>query len=516
MWWEIHTLRCKDAPILELRGISKSFPGVKALDNIDLDLYPCEIHCLLGQNGAGKSTLLKIIAGIISPDKGKITFEGREVSFKSPRESRKHGIVLVHQELTVLPSLTVLENVELLGEMSSWSVITPFNKRVYTDKVKSVFESLGVRIDLNEKVKDLRASEKTLTQIAASLTMNAKLLLLDEPTSPLSREEIEHLFKVMRRLKENGISIIFITHRVEEAFEICDKISILRNGVKLGTFPASKLSREEVIRLMIGSDLSEFYYIKSSTTQPAGEGAVLLSVRNMSTNPLKPVEVRLKNISFDLYKGEILAVLGLLGSGKTELGKSLVGLQYIESGTIYIEGRPVIIKSPVDAKRYGIVYLPEDRRNEGLFLSRPILHNMTISSLDKYSRLFIIDGKSELNDSMKVSKSLNLVFATLLDRVLKLSGGNQQKVLLSRALLANPKILILDEPTIGIDVGSKHEIRRLVYNMVRDRGISVIWLTSDVDEALGVSDRIMILHDGRVKNILKNENLNREVLIKML
>lgn len=501
--------------IVRLENISKYFPGTVALKDVTLELKGGEIHGLLGQNGAGKSTLVKIIYGIHQPDTGSIYLDGSKVLFKSPRDARMHGIILVHQELTLFPHLTVLENIALLGSLYNAPLFREFKQEEFYDKATKRFEELKVNIDPYARVMDLRASEKMLTQLIAALVMDARVLLLDEPTSPLIKEEVENLFEILRNLKGRGLVIVFITHRLEEAFEICDKITILRNGIKVGTFNTKELKIEDAIKMMLGTEV-EVLSTSRKTMNLVKEEQPLLRIEGLSTMPSKMGEIPLKSIDLEVYRGEVLVVFGLLGAGKTELGKSLIGLQRIKTGRIIFDGKEAHIKSPIDARRLGIIYLPEDRRNEGLFLGLSVLHNATISSLERFSKLFFIKSKDEKTEVLNYFRKLNVVMPSLTDSVSKLSGGNQQKVLLSRALLAKPKLIVLDEPTIGIDVGAKIEIRRLVYELAKKEGISVLWLTSDVDEALGVADRIAVIYEGEIKKVVPNVNLTRDVLTSML
>lgn len=500
------------------KNIVKKFPGVVALKNVTFDIRKGEIHGLLGQNGAGKSTLVKVIYGVHKPDSGKIYVKGKEVRFSGPADARRHGIVLVNQEITVVPNLTVMENIFLLGRLWKRNIFSKLSYNELREKTEKIIGMLGIDIDPNMKVKDLRAAEKMIVQISAALTMDAEVILLDEPTSPLPPEEVNKLFDVMTQLRERGLGIVFITHRVKEALEICDRITVLRNGVKLGTLEGEDKREDKLVRLMLGIDPNEFYKVRSEATirKPLLSEKPILEIRDLSTIPSSPIDVPLKNINLKVYPNEIHAVVGLVGAGKSELGKTLIGLQPIAKGEIIIKGKRVHIKSPVDALKYRIYYLPEDRKTEGLIPNLHVIANKTISSLRVFTKLLFIDHEKEYNMAMELAKRLNIVMPSPYEKVIKLSGGNQQKVLIARGLLAKPEILIFDEPTVGIDIGAKVEIRKAIYELARKEKITVILLTSDPDEALGVADRITVMRNGEIVANFINENLRREDVIKAM
>ncbi|MEM1525959.1 MAG: sugar ABC transporter ATP-binding protein [Ignisphaera sp.] len=503
------------------KNIVKKFPGVIALNNVNFDAAYGEIHGLLGQNGAGKSTLLKIIYGIHKPERGELYINNVKTSMKSPRDARKHGIVLVHQEITVIPHLTVLENIALLG--FTWNTLmSKFSWRDFRMSIEDLLSKFDIDLDLSAKVRNLGAAERMIVQIVSALSINAKILLLDEPTSPLSLHEIERLFSVLNQLKKNNIAMVFVTHRVNEALEICDRITVLRNGEKIATIESKSIDTHELIKLMLGREPEELYRFriegeakllleKYSMTTP------LIELVNISTKPSSPNEIPLKNINLKVYPGEVVAVFGFVGAGKTELGKTIIGLTEITSGYFKYMGRTVKIKSPVHALRYGIYYLPEDRRVEGLIPHFTVASNMTISSLHQFAKAgTVLDLSKEVSVANNMVKILNIVTPSPLAKILQLSGGNQQKVLVARAMLSNAKIVVFDEPTVGIDVGAKAEIRRLIYRYSREKGVSSLVLTSDVDEALGIADRIYVIKDGVIVKEFINERLDRDEVIKVL
>jgi ABC-type sugar transport system ATPase subunit len=502
-------------------NIVKRFPGVVAVNNVTFDLRYGEIHGLLGQNGAGKSTLLKVMYGVHRPDHGNIYVDNRKVFIKSPRDARKLGIALVHQEIAVLPHLTVLENIALLG--FSWgNLISKFDRSEFKNYIDKIMSRFGIDLEFNEKVRNLSSAEKMLVQIVAALSINAKILLLDEPTSPLSLHEVEKLFDVLKQLKKEGLAITFVTHRVNEALDICDRITILRNGEKVATVESKDIDAHTLIKLMLGREPEELYRVRVDKdieiifSRYLGE-VPLIELKNISIQPQTAAEVPLKNINLKIYQGEVVAVFGFIGAGKTELGKTLIGLTKVSHGDILYMGKKIKIKSPVEAIKYGIFYLPEDRRVEGLIPHFTVVANMDISSLDIVKKFGIfIDSLKELNLSLDMIKKLNVVTSSPYAKITQLSGGNQQKVLVARAMLTNAKLVIFDEPTVGIDVATKAEIRRLIYRYARERGVSSLVLTSDVDEALGLADRIYVMRDGKIVREYINKNLDRDEILKNL
>lgn len=511
-----------ETSIIMAQNISKAFPGVQALDNVSYDIRRGEVHGLLGQNGAGKSTLLKILYGIYRPDSGKIFFEGREVLLRSPREARSMGIALVHQEITLLPDLSVLENIALLGPMwRRWA--SRFVPEDLEDSVKDLLGELGSDIDLAVKVKKLTVAEKMIVQMSAALALNAKVILLDEPTSPMTPVEIEKLLEAIKKLRARGVGLAFVTHRVGEAIGICDRISVLRNGQKVATLRPSETSIQDLARLMLGREFSEVYIVRKQEWKNPQKivqdpAKPLLEMKNVYTSSRGSLEAPLRNVNLKIYRGEVIGVVGLLGSGKKELGRTLIGLSRMERGEIYYEGKRVKITSPRYALRLGIAYIPEDRRYEGLVPDFSVAHNMDLSSLSKISRAgFLIDLAKEAQGAVKMIKSLGIVAPSPFAKVTKLSGGNQQKVLISRAILSEAKLVIFDEPTIGIDIGSKMEIRKLIYNHSREKGVSALVLTSDVDEALGLADRIYVIREGSiVSEHINDEHLSRDEILERL
>ncbi len=504
-----------DKVVLETRNIVKRFPGVVALKGIDFNLYKGEVHALVGQNGAGKSTFVKILNGIYVADEGDIIINGKKTIIKKPIDAKRNGITLVHQEVTLIPYLSVAENIYLAKLPFLKHPVKIVDKKELEKFAKEYMDVLGLKIDPWIKVKELSVGEQQLVQIARALAENANIICLDEPTSALTPAEVDRLFDIIRDLKDKGKSIIFITHHIDEVFKIADRVTILRDGVKIATLEVNKTSPLEVVKLMLGREPSKFYITKEKITEKKHEEPILM-VRNLFTEPEKIRGVWLRNISFDLYRGEILGVAGLLGAGKTELGKALIGIEKIVSGEIFVEGRKVHIRNPIDALRHGIYYLPENRRVEGLVLTLTIRENIILSALSRVTKaLGIRDLKLEKEIAAKWIKKLNIVTPSTETKAMNLSGGNQQKVVIAKALEAKPKILIFDEPTMGIDIGTKVEIRRIISDLSK-QGLSIILMSSDIDEILALSDRILVLYKGSQVALLPNKDLTRDKIMDLM
>ena len=498
---------------LKAEKIVKKFPGVVALDHVTFDLKESEIHGLVGQNGAGKSTFVKILNGIYHPDGGRIFLNGKEVMIKNPIEARKFGITLVHQEVTLVPYLTVAENI-LLGKM-------PLKNKILVDwdalfeYAEKTLEELGADIDPKTKVKELSVGEQKLVQVARALAERAQILCFDEPTTALTPMEKESLFQIIKNLKNSGKSVIYITHYIDEIFEICDRVTILRDGKKIATENVSEVKPEEVVKMMLGREVSSFYVVRKGEAVEASRKPIL-EVKDLSTIPEKAHGVALKNISFKLYEGEILGVVGLLGAGKSELGKALFGMEKIINGKIIMDGKEITIKSPYDALKHGILYAPENRQLEGLIPEMSLKENITITTLDEISRfLGVINVKKEREIASEWVKKLGIVAPSLNVKVSNLSGGNQQKVVIAKILQTKPRIIIFDEPTVGIDVGTKVEIRKIIANLSK-QGISVILLSSDVDEVLSLADRIITLVKGELTCEMVNKDVSKDEVISLI
>lgn len=488
--------------LLEVEDLRKEFPGVLALDGVSLRVRAGTVHAVMGENGAGKSTLMRIIAGIHPPDRGVVKWRGRAVRLDSPRAALDQGIAMIHQELNLMPSMTVAENV--------WIGREPLNRLGFVDhdrlrrQTGRLFTRLGIGTDPDARVGELPVAERQMIEIAKALSRDADLLILDEPTSALTQKETDHLFALIGELKAQGKGLLYITHRLSEVFAVADEISVLRDGRHIGTRPASATGPDELIRLMVGRDLTQLFPAKD-----AAPGDVMLSVRGLS------LEGRFRDVSFDVRAGEILGIAGLVGAGRSDLAETLFGLTPATSGTIAIEGREVRIGDPADAVSHGMAFVTEDRKESGCFLLLDVLANMTAAALDRrFVRAGFVTHAKARRECQHLGATLRLRTPDLDEPLMNLSGGNQQKVLIGRWLLTEPRILILDEPTRGVDVGAKAEIHRLIADLAR-RGAAVLMISSELPEVLGMSDRIMVMHEGRVTGFLDREEADQVRIMSM-
>lgn len=490
-------------PLLKMTGISKSFPGVKALEDVNLTVYPGEVMALLGENGAGKSTLMKILSGVYTKDTGKIEISGKEVNINGIKESEKLGITIIHQELSVLPNLTVAENI-FLGNEKVNKRTRAIDKKLETERAKSFLDQVGCKIDPNVLVKDISVGEMQMVEIAKALTKNTSVIIMDEPTTALTDVETKKLFEVINNLKSRNFAIIYISHRMEEIFEICDRITVLRDGKFVGECSVKDVDNDKLITMMVGRKIEDqFPYKKVS------EGNTVLEVKNLSCKG------KVENVSFKVMAGEILGVSGLMGSGRTELAKTIFGEYKKSSGEIFVDGNKVSINSIKDAIKSGICYLPEDRKKEGLILGLSVAENMTIANIKSYENsIKSINKTDELKDVKDYIKKLSIKTPSEKQIIKNLSGGNQQKVIIAKWLLLSPKVFIIDEPTRGIDVGAKKEIYELL-NELKSMGKAVIMISSDLSEILGISDRIIVMNEGHLSGELKREDANQESIMKL-
>jgi ribose transport system ATP-binding protein len=489
-------------PLLEMVDISKSFPGVKALQNVNLKVHRGEVLALLGENGAGKSTLMKILSGVYKKDSGKVIIDGSEVEIQGIKHAEGLGITIIHQELSILPNLTVCENIFLGNEKFSKGT-RRINKDLMKERSKSFLDQIGCNIDPDTLVKDINVGEMQMIEIAKALTKNSSIIIMDEPTTALTDVETKKLFEVIRKLKEKGMAIVYISHRMDEIFQICDSITVLRDGKYVGDVETEKVTKDDLITMMVGRKLEEQFPYKE-----VDKTATLLKVENLSLGN------RVKNASFEVKAGEILGVAGLMGAGRTELAKTIFGDYKKNCGEIYVDGENVNIKSPKDAINYGICYLSEDRKKEGLILNMSVRENMTLSNLKTYqNNLMKINKRSERAEVKEYIQKLSIKTPTQDQLIKNLSGGNQQKVILAKWLMLSPKVLIIDEPTKGIDVGAKKEIYE-VLNELKSAGKAVIMISSDMAEIIGVSDRVMVMHEGKITGELGRNELTQENIMK--
>jgi ABC-type sugar transport system ATPase subunit len=493
-----------------MAGVSKRFPGVKALENVHLEVGPAEIHALLGENGAGKSTLLKILSGAYGADAGAIDLFGEPVAFASPHDAQRAGIVTIYQEFTLAPEMTIAENVFIGREPGSRLFVS---WRRLASETRAIAERIGLKRDPMTAVRDLSVAEQQLVEIARALSMRSRLIVMDEPTSALSEAEVANLFAIIRRLKEEGLSIIFVTHRLEEVFRLCDRYTVLRDGHYVGSGVVAKTTVDAVIRMMVGRDVGALY-----GARPIPEhGGVALEVEGLTRRRTArdPHAIELVNVTFRAHKGEILGLAGLVGAGRTETARAIFGADAFDEGIIRIDGERVEFESPRDAMAYGIGLVPEDRKKQALFLRLAIRTNITIASQEQVSRGWFIDERREEGVIDEFRRQLSIRMAGPNQPADQLSGGNQQKLVLARWLALRPKILIVDEPTRGIDIGSKVEVHNLLIEMAKS-GIAIIVISSELPEILAVSDRIVTMREGRVTGEIGRADATQEILMAMM
>lgn len=485
--------------VLQLDGITKVYPGVRALSNVSFGVKRGEVHALMGENGAGKSTLIKVISGAITPEEGRVWIDGKSYDRLTPALSMELGIGVIYQEFNNVPSISVTQNV-FLGKRVGGRAL--FDLKEMRRRTQEIFDSLGVSIPVDAMVGSLSVAQQQIVEIARALSQNIKVLIMDEPSATLAIAEVRRLFDIIRKLKAQGVTIIYISHRMEEVFELADSITVLRDGCHIKTCPMEGLDRSEIIRLMVGRELTEDY---PSRSVPIGEP--VLEIEGLTGNG----DI---DCSFALRKGEVLGLAGLVGAGRTELAKVIYGAAPKTAGVIRLKGRPVNFKSPRDALNAGVGYISENRKTEGVFLDFPIAWNITISALQRYSRLTFLDQKALDQVVTSMSQRFRIKAPTMEQLVRNLSGGNQQKVALAKVLALDTHVVIFDEPTRGIDVGVKQEIYQLINEMV-ERGVSVIMISSEMEELMGMSDRIVVLHEGRIAGTLEKSEFDQHRILEL-
>jgi methyl-galactoside transport system ATP-binding protein len=493
--------------LLEMNNIVKEFPGVKALDRVTLKIRPGSVHALMGENGAGKSTLMKCLFGIYKHDAGEIILNGESIQNDSSKDALDRGIAMIHQELHPVKYRNVMENM-WLGRLplKNYGIIKLVDEKKMYNDTKELFKSLNLDIDPKVKVENLSVSIVQQMEIAKAVSYNAKIIIMDEPTSSLTETEVEHLFKVIRDLKAKGVSIIYISHKMEEILQISDEVTIMRDGTLVGTWKAEELTTDLIIKKMVGRDLTNRFPVRENVP-----GEVVLKVDGL-TSPFKKC---FKDISFELRKGEILGIGGLVGAQRTELVEAIFGLRSVESGKIFINGEQVKISSSIDAKKHKIALLTEERRVTGIFPLLSVLENTVIANIDKYVNKFgLLDEDKRKDDTKKSIEMLKVKTPSAKTLMQNLSGGNQQKVLLAKWLLTDPDILILDEPTRGIDVGAKFEIYTIISQLAKE-GKSIIMISSEMPELLGMSDRVMVMCEGHLSGIIDGKSATEEVVMQL-
>ncbi len=485
--------------VLRMESISKSFPGVLALDKVQFELLKGEVHVLLGENGAGKSTLMKILSGAYVKDEGEITIDDNLIEIESPAHAQKLGIGIIYQEFNLNPYLSVAENIFLGREPTILPGIIDW-KKIYRD-AQDILDSLCVEIDAKQIVETLGVAMQQMVEVAKALSLNARILIMDEPTASLSNKEIEALFKTIKKLQDDGVAIIYISHRLEEIFRIGNRVTVLRDGKYVDTKPVSELTKDEMVKMMVNRDLDDHIpKIKAEI------GDVVMEVENVS------VKDRLQDISFKLRKGEILGIAGLMGAGRTRLAKTLFGAEKISKGKILVDGVEIHMNSPRDSINAGIGLVTEDRKNEGLILDLSVKQNVCLPNMNKFINSGLINSRIENQAVDNYIDKLNIKTPTRNQLAIYLSGGNQQKVVLSKWLCSDAKIFIFDEPTRGIDVGAKTEIYQLMNQLVA-KGVAIIMISSEMPEILGMSDRILIMRNGRIAGELSDTDASQEKIM---
>lgn len=487
------------AAIIEFKNVTKAFPGVLALSDVDLDLQKGEVHAIMGENGAGKSTLIKTLSGINVPDKGQIFFEGKELKNITPRMSRELGITVIYQELTLVKDLSIAENI-FLGEFPRKGALLD-DKEMY-GRTQAILDELELKLNPKTKVRELTTGYQQMVEISRAVARDAKVLVLDEPSASLSNKEVEILFRFINKARNKGITIVYISHRLDEVFEISDRITVLRDGKKIKTLNTADTNRDELVSLMVGREIGDVYPQRPKVTNTD----VVLEAQNLTGNGDK-------NISLQLHKGEVLGLGGLVGAGRTEFAELLFGSKKIESGKLLINGKEVHLNSPQQAMKKGIILMPEDRKGLGIILDMTIRENMVLSVLKKISDSLVLNKKKENELVEKYIRAMSVKTPSPEQKVKNLSGGNQQKVVLAKGMATDPDIVIIDEPTRGIDVGAKREVYDLINQMVSE-GKSVIMISSDMEELLGMSDRIAVFCEGHLSGIIEKEEFNAERVLK--
>ncbi len=497
--------------LLRMEQISKSFPGVQALEDVSLDIRAGEVLGLIGENGAGKSTLMKILSGVYPRDSGHLFIDGQPIHIHNPHHAQELGISIIYQEFNLMPNLTVMENVFVGREPSRFGFV---DWPRLEEQTQQLLNRLGVGLSPSAIVRNLSVAEQQMVEIAKSLSLEVRVIIMDEPTSALSDAEVQTLLSVMRELRRNGIGVVFISHRLDEVRAICDRIAVLRDGKKVGELEAATASEDQVIRLMVGRPLSQFFH-KDATAQAQIGQDIVLEVRGLTRtgSKLDPNATVLDNISFKLRRGEILGLAGLVGAGRTEVARTIFGADARDAGEIYVNSQPAHIRSPLDAIRHGIGFVPEDRKLQGLILSLAVRENVSLSNLDRLTNFGFVKLAQERSQVQEYVDRLNIRTPSLEQRVINLSGGNQQKVVISKWLMLQPKILIMDEPTRGIDVGAKAEIYDLMDQLARS-GVSLIMISSELPELLAMSDQVVCMAAGRVTGALARSEATPERVMR--
>ncbi|MDO5446003.1 MAG: sugar ABC transporter ATP-binding protein [Eubacteriales bacterium] len=490
--------------LLEMKNINQSFPGVKVLQNVDFQLKAGEIHALLGENGAGKSSLIKVLGGIYHPQSGEIYINGEKVSITEVKSARDNGISIIHQELVLVPHMTIAENIFLGREpVGAFGV----DMKKMEAEAQKMLDNFDVKLDSDTLIADLSIAQQQMVEIVKAISFNCRILVMDEPTSSIAEKEVEALFRIMRDLAAKGVGIIYISHKMSEIFDVCDRVTVLRDGQYVGTRPVSETGKDELVSMMVGRELDQ-YYVRDFT--PSDE--VVLKCEHISDG-LK-AHSRVKDVSFELRRGEILGFSGLVGAGRSETMQCIFGLTKGYSGTVSIEGKPVKIRSAQDAMKHGLAMVPEDRKLEGLYHVQSVKFNSSIEVLDQFIKHLYVNTAREEEITQEFVDKMNTKTPTLEQVISNLSGGNKQKVMIGRWLATNPKILIMDEPTRGVDVGAKAEIYEIMNDLTK-QGVSIIMISSELPEIMNMSDRVYVMYEGSITGCLDRENISQESIMHL-
>ena len=489
-----------DNIILRMKNISKRFPGVYALKNVNFELKRGEVHALLGENGAGKSTLIKVLGGIYHAEEGEIEIEGKNVRITSVQDAEKNGIAIIHQELVLVPYMSVAENIYLGREAGSGIFV---NRAEMTKSAQKILDDLGMDIDARSLVKDLPIAKQQMVEITKAVSVNSKILVMDEPTSSISDKEVENLFKIMRDLTQKGVGIVYISHKMSELDEICDRVTVMRDGEYVGTKNVKETAKDELIAMMVGRTLTNYY------VRDYGElGEEILKVTGLSDGD------KVKGVDFNVRKGEIVGFAGLVGAGRSETMQAIFGLAKEVTGEIYINGNKVEIHNPEEAIKHGLALVPESRKEQGLYLVQSVKYNTTIEVLKEFIGKFRVNDKRETEITQEYIDLMSTKTPSQAQKIGNLSGGNQQKVMIGRWLATKPKVLILDEPTRGIDVGAKSEIYAIMNNLVKT-GVSIIMISSELPEIINMSDRVYVMAGGVVRGCINREEISQENIMHL-
>lgn len=487
--------------LLEMKNIRKTFPGVVALDNINFELLEGEIHGMLGENGAGKSTLINILGGIYIPDQGEIRIHGQKAAIAGVSDAQENGIAIIHQELVLVPYMSIAENVFLGREIRNKAGMV--DKHEMERQTQEILDSVGLTVLPYMPVRKLSVAQQQMVEIAKALSMNARILVMDEPSSSLTEPEVEQMFTIMKKLKAEGVGIIYISHKMKELFEITDRITVIRDGTYIGTSRTSETNMDELVHMMVGRELTNYY-----TRTEHKIGRVMLEINNINRKGV------LHNISFRASAGEIVGFAGLVGAGRSELFKAVLGIDPLDEGNVLIEGVPAGRLTPKKAQEKGMVLVPENRKKEGLVLMNTVSFNLTITVLEQFIRGIFVNQKKRTEIEDRHIGNLNIKTPGRHQKVGNLSGGNQQKVVIGKWLAANPKILILDEPTRGVDVGAKAEIYKIIDNLA-EQGIAVIIISSEMPELINMCDRMVVMNQGNIAGELNRSELTQEAIMKL-